>query len=233
MRIPALKAFPIFVAGFVSCLLCVAFLVVLLYFFWIKPSQEKFQNSQNSIRLRVEPPPFFAPHPADFSFRAMDKGGQPVDFKAYRGRVVVLNIWATWCNPCMAELPSLGKLAAHYSADKDVAVVCLSQETARVIFRNAKAIESGAPLYSLDGQQLPEVYQTHGIPATFIIDKRGMVAYEHLGTSDWAHASVIKFIDALKQRSNKDATQAARLDEERGGRFCGVDLWRRSKTNSG
>jgi hypothetical protein len=81
-----------------------------------------------------------------------------------------------------------------------VAVVCLSKETASAIFKNAKAIDSGAPLFCLSGQQLPEVYKTDGIPATFVIDKDGMIVYEHLGTADWSHSSVIKFIDALRQR---------------------------------
>ena len=100
--------------------------------------------------------------------------------------------------PCMAELPSLGKLAAHYSTDKDVAVVCLSQEPMNTVFKNTRAISSGAPLYCLSGQSLPGVYKTDGIPATFVIDKNGMIVFEHVGSADWSHSSVIKFIDSLR-----------------------------------
>ena len=102
----------------------------------------------------------------------------------------------------MAELPSLGKLAAHYSPDKDVAVICLSQESANAIFKNSGALDSEAPIFSLDEHQLPSVYKTGGIPATFVIDTHGMIVLKHVGAADWSHPSVIKFIDSLRQRPN-------------------------------
>jgi thiol-disulfide isomerase/thioredoxin len=150
--------------------------------------------------MNSTPPRFFTPHPAEFNFTAVGKGVEPLDFKAYRGRVVVLNVWATWCQP--GELSSFARLAAHYSDDEDVAVVCVSQEPTNTVFKNKGAMSSGAPLYCVSGQRLPGVYKTNGIPATFVIDKNGMIVFEQVGYFDWSHPSVIKLIDSLRKRSN-------------------------------
>jgi thiol-disulfide isomerase/thioredoxin len=195
MRIPSLKSFLIFAAGFVSCVACIVIFIFSLYHFWVKPMQARAYKYMNST-----PPRFFSPHPAEFNFTAVGKGVEPLDFKAYHGRVIVLNVWATWCQP--GELSSFARLAAHYSDDEDVAVVCLSQQPTNTVFKNKEVMSSGAPLYCLSGQRLPAVYQTNGIPATFVIDKNGTIVFEQTGYSDWSHPSVIKFIDSLRKRSN-------------------------------
>jgi thiol-disulfide isomerase/thioredoxin len=186
-----------------------AFLAVIafpVYYFWLKPMQDDMLE-----RLRLAAPVFyiFSPRQAELDFSVVGTDGKPLDLKDYRGRVVVLNVWATWCVPCMVELPSLGKLAAHYSGEKDVVVICLSQEPKSTVFRDTEAISSGAPLYSSDGQQLPSVYKTDGIPATFVIDKNGMIVFGHVGSANWDHPSVIKFIDSVRQRSNKSPEPTA------------------------
>jgi thiol-disulfide isomerase/thioredoxin len=195
MRIPSLKSFLIFAAGFVSCVAGIVIFTFSAYHLWIKPMQTKMLKRMNST-----PPRFFAPHPAEFNFTAVGKGVDPLDFKAYRGRVVVLNVWATWCQP--GELSSFAKLAAHYSDDEDVAVVCLSQEPTNTVFKNKEAMSSGSLLYCVGGQRLPAVYKTNGIPATFVIDKNGVIVFEQVGYLDWSHPSVIKLIDSLRKKSN-------------------------------
>jgi thiol-disulfide isomerase/thioredoxin len=195
MRIPSLKSFLIFAAGFVSCVACIVAFIFFAYHFWAKPMQAMALKRMNST-----PPRFFTPHPAEFNFTAVGKGVDPLDFKAYRGRVVVLNVWATWCQP--GELSSFGRLAAHYSDDEDVAVVCLSQEPTNTVFKNTGAMSSGAPLYCLSGQRLPAVYNTNGIPTTFVIDQNGMIVFEQTGYFDWSHPSVIKLIDSLRKKFN-------------------------------
>jgi thioredoxin-related protein len=101
-------------------------------------------------------------------------------------------------------LSSFGRLAAHYSDDEDVAVVCVSQDPTNIVFKNTEAMSSGAPLYCLSGQRLPAVYKANGIPTTFVIDRSGMIVFEQTGYADWSHPSVIKFIDSLRKRSNTE-----------------------------
>lgn len=138
-----------------------------------------------------------SPHAADFDLTAVGAGGKKLNLQDDRGKVIVLNVWATWCGPCMQELPGLGKLAAHYSADRDVAIVCISNESSDTVFKSSAA-SVGAPIYSLDGHDLPDVYKTDAIPATFIINKSGQIVSQEIGSSDWADPSVIKYIDSLR-----------------------------------
>lgn len=190
MRFPSLKSALVFAAGFVSCLLCLALLAAGGYCLWLKPMADGVQQ-----RAALAPPSL--PSPADFNFTVFDANHRRIDFQRYRGRVVVLNFWATWCPPCQAELPGLGSLASHYAGQKDVAVLCVSEEPAAVVFNNRSALDSHAPLYSLDGRQTPPLYKSDTIPATFIIDKKGMIVFQHVGSANWSDASVIRYLDSL------------------------------------
>ena len=190
MRIPSLKSWLIFGAGFASCIVCLVPLMFGAYHILLKPL----------LQMASSPPEFFTPQPAAFDIAAVGSGSTPLHFQDLRGRVVMLNIWATWCAPCMAELPSLGTLAAHYSADKDVAVICLSAEPAGSVFKSRGAQESHAPIYSLTSPQLPSVYKSVAIPATFMIDRQGNIVAKRIGEVDWSAPAVIAYIDSLRQR---------------------------------
>jgi len=196
MRKPSLKSWAIFAAGFISCLGCLA--VMLGYIFYRVTIPMSDAEEKEAARHTTPDSYLFLPPPAVFDFTAIGKNAKPLDLREYRGHVVVLNVCATWCHPCMAELASLGKLASHYADAEDVAVVCLSEEPTETVFRNSRVITSGVPVYSLNGNPLPSVYKTDGIPATFIIDKHGLIICQHVGSVDWSHPSVIMFIDSLR-----------------------------------
>ncbi|HEU5397367.1 MAG TPA: TlpA disulfide reductase family protein, partial [Verrucomicrobiae bacterium] len=180
-----------FIVGFAACIFCEVVYLYGTYYFWVRPMQEH-------AFAQLAAPTFFSPHPAKLGFIAFGSDGKQFNFEKYRGRVIVLNVWATWCPPCMGELPSVGRLATHYATDTNVAVVCVSEEMKSTVFGNAKAAASGAPLFSTDGARLPAVYQTDVIPATFIIDRNGLIVAEHLGAANWADPAVVRFLDSLK-----------------------------------
>ena len=202
MRMTSFKSWiiygAVFVAGFATC---AAYTIHFLYrIHFLHPSSSASQPATHSY---LQPPYLFAPQPATFDFVVVGKDASPIKFEQFRGRVVILNIWATSCGPCLAEMPSLGKLAAHYSTNSDVAIICLSDESAAKVFKNRLARDSEAPIFSLDGHPLPDIYTSRAIPATFVIDTRGLIINEHVGAADWSDPSVIKFIDSLTQRPNK------------------------------
>jgi thiol-disulfide isomerase/thioredoxin len=194
MRFPSFKSWLIFAAGFASCVVCLIAFIFSAYFFWLKPMQR-------GIGANLSEPDFFSPKPASFDLAAVGKQNTHLKLEEYRGRIIVLNVWATWCGPCMMELPSLGKLAAHYAGSPEVVVVCVSQEPSDIVFRNQAAQDSGAPLYSLNGPDLPRIYETDGIPATFVIDPQGMIVFKHVGAADWFAPSVTNFIESLKPKA--------------------------------
>ncbi len=197
MRFPSLKSCLVFAAGGVSCLAGLIALLVLASYLMMRRMDS---GEGGSPKLSLQPPTLFATQPADFNLSAVDRNSKTISLEDYRGRVIVLNIWATWCFPCMAELPSLGKLASHYSKNEDVAVICVSEEPADTIFKNKSAQNSGAPICALAGGKLPAAYQTQGIPATFLIGRDGMITAKHIGSADWSHPTVISCIDAMRQQ---------------------------------
>src|SRR5262245_33717241 len=194
MRFPSYKSWLVFAAGFATCLVCLIAFLLSAYFFWLKPMQRE-------LGAHLPAPEFFSPKPASFDLAAVGKQNTRLKLEDYRGRIIVLNVWATWCSPCMMELPGLGKLAAHYAGSPDVLIVCVSQEPPDKIFKSEAALDSGAPLFSLNGADLPKVFDTDSIPATFVIDQQGMIVFKHVGAADWFAPSVTNFIESLKLKA--------------------------------
>ncbi len=107
------------------------------------------------------------------AFTMLNAQGQAVDLKSFAGKKVLVNLWATWCPPCRAEMPSIEKL--HASVDKEkTAFVMLSLDDD---FEKAKkyVVENNLdlPVYYPQTTDLPELFNVRGIPATFIFDEQG------------------------------------------------------------
>jgi peroxiredoxin len=113
--------------------------------------------------------------------------GGEVDLQSLRGRVVVLNFWATWCPPCVQELPSLERL--HRTLGKEgLSVVSVSvDEDEGVLRRFVKEHELTFPVLRDPGGRLAAgAYRTTGYPETFELDAEGVVREHFVGPSDWA-----------------------------------------------
>lgn len=152
----------------------------------------------------LAPPPFATAKPldeaADFSVKFTGLDGRTHTLEDYRGKTIVLNFWATWCAPCLREMPSLAWLAKHYANSPDVAVLCLSDEPVAVIQRGATAGGMSVPVFSYGSEPLPAVYGTQGVPRTFVISPQGRVVFLHMGPADWSDPSVVAFLDQLGKK---------------------------------
>ncbi len=138
---------------------------------------------------------------ADSNWRPLDLEGKPTDFASYRGRVVFLNIWATWCPPCVAELPSVANLASNPQL-KDVAFVCVSiDEQTETVKRFLK--DKSWPMTVLRADSLPKEFLTDGIPATFILDGSGNIVVAEVGSSQWDDPSTVDFLKKLAGNATK------------------------------
>lgn len=133
---------------------------------------------------------------ADFSLKLIDSEGNLTSLEALKGRVVFMNFWATWCPPCIAEMPSIKKL--HEEMGDEVAFVMLSLDQD---FELAKAFNKrkcyNLPIYS-PGGNLPSMYQSSAIPTTYVIDAKGNLALTHKGMADYSAADFKKFLRSLK-----------------------------------
>jgi thiol-disulfide isomerase/thioredoxin len=131
----------------------------------------------------------------DYSLDAHDLAGEPVSSAQFRDRVVVLNFWATWCRPCIAEMPSFFRLR-EATSEAGVVFAFLSSESPDVLTGfNAQHGWTG-PFYRLLSSP-PDCFSTRAIPATYIIDRSGNIAFKHFGAARWDDQSVVTFLNQL------------------------------------
>lgn len=122
------------------------------------------------------------------AFQFTNAGGETLDLATWKGRVVLLNLWATWCAPCRKEMPDLSKLQAELGG-ADFEVVALSVDRKGLDASQAFLKEVGAGnlagYIEPDGTSLAAL-QALGLPATILIDRKGQEAARLLGPADWA-----------------------------------------------
>ena len=131
----------------------------------------------------------------DYAMELRDLDGATVSFAQSAGKVIVLNFWATWCAPCVAEMPSLARLRDE-TADLDVQFGFITREEAPVVRQFIEKRGIDLPIYVLAGEP-PECFTGRAIPATFVLDKAGMIAMRHFGAAAWDADSVVAFVRGL------------------------------------
>jgi peroxiredoxin len=132
----------------------------------------------------------------DFSVAALEGGN--VRLADLKGKVVFLNLWATWCGPCMEEMPAMERLWQRYK-DQGLVVVALSMDSsgAKVV---KPFIEHTKFTYqvALDPKmEIAQLYGARAVPSTFIIDRTGMLRAIALGPRDWDGRASFAYFDAL------------------------------------
>ena len=115
----------------------------------------------------------------------------------FKGKNLFINYWATWCNPCLAEMPYMAELYERYKDEEDIIFLYLSREKLETIKDYIPKDESlqQLPIYKIVTDD--EFFATSGIPTTFIVNSDGEVIVKDLGTAFWNDESVFKFIDNL------------------------------------
>ncbi len=133
---------------------------------------------------------------ADFNLKLRDPEGNIIPLSDLKGKVIFMNFWATWCPPCVAEMPSIDNL--HEEMGDEVAFVMLSLDKNfdKAISFNEKK-DYDLPIYQLAGQ-LPAMYRSSAIPTTFVIDADGNLALTHKGMADYDTDDFKSFLNSLK-----------------------------------
>lgn len=133
--------------------------------------------------------------------RVLDGAGRPVDLASFRGKMVLLNIWATWCPPCRQEMPSLDRLQAQLGGG-EFQVVALSVDA------GAKALDQVKSFYASIGIKHLAVYldadaaaiftlKAVGVPTTLLLDRQGRELGRMSGTAEWDSPQIVKALQAL------------------------------------
>lgn len=136
--------------------------------------------------------------PFDFNFTIKDLKGERVSFEQYKGKVVFLNVWATWCGPCRVEMPSIQKLYEKMDTT-GVAFVILSidrdSDKAKIDAYVAK-YKYTFPVFQPSGE-LTSQLDLPSIPTTFVINKEGHIVAKEVGTTNFDTAKFRKFLHGL------------------------------------
>ena len=137
--------------------------------------------------------------PRDFTVNLASQGtaGEIQSLSSLKGKVVFLNFWATWCGPCMAEIPSMESLYSRYK-DKDFVILAVNaMEGQREISDFLKDFNISFPIALDEDGRIGSSYGIQAIPTTFILDKDGKIAVRFLGSIDWDTKEVHAALDAL------------------------------------
>lgn len=132
---------------------------------------------------------------ADFSFVFMDLQNHPHSLSSYKGTVIFLNFWATWCGPCLKEIPNIKNLYEKYK-DK-VTFLLVSNEKNEKVVRFEKSRNTGLPFYVYTMDQMKPTYVHSLIPTTFIISKSGKIIKKVTGSEAWDNETNIALIERL------------------------------------
>jgi len=132
------------------------------------------------------------------NFKLKDLRGDEVSLAALRGKVVFLNVWATWCAPCREEMPSIESLYRNFKGDKDFVVLAVSQDTdGSVVAPFVKQNRLQFTVLLDPRNQVGERYDVNGIPETFIIGRDGRIVAHHVGPYDWSNVEIREALQEL------------------------------------
>lgn len=131
----------------------------------------------------------------EFTFK--NQSGKELSLSQLRGKVVLVNFWGTFCPPCLDELPSMQQLHRRM-INQPFEILALSVDTSwEPVNRFMKENEFTLPVYADFDKQISTLYGTHMWPETYIVDKKGKIAYKVVGPKDWTSSEVLKFLDVL------------------------------------
>jgi peroxiredoxin len=148
----------------------------------------------------------------DFTLR--DIGGGTVSLASYRGGLVLLNFWATWCGPCRDEMPSMENLSRNFGGQGFTLLAINQKESAAQVtsYMRTHGLNFPTPLDS-DGR-VSAAYRVYGIPVTYVIDGGGNVIGMKSGARDWATRDVVEVFRKLIGEGGSGAPAAGLLDLE-------------------
>ena len=201
------KKLKIIIAGMAICIALVSF-----KFYEVNNDLKKYKEYYKDLSIMylkevIEAPKLLAPSSEEMKVTTIDFESNMLQFsdlennistiQNFKGKNLFVNYWATWCNPCLAEMPYMVELYEKYKNEEDIKFLFLSREDLKTIKNYIPKDENlqKLPIYKIITDD--EFFATSGIPTTFIIDSTGEVIVKDLGTAFWNDESVFKFIDSL------------------------------------
>ena len=140
-----------------------------------------------------------SPREAAPALRLKDMDGKTVDLSAYKGKVVLINYWATWCPPCRREMPSIERLAQKIKSKDFVVLAVDVGEDADTVetFTSQLDIPLSFPILLDTDSKAMQAWEVAGLPTTYFIDRQGRVAYTAIGGREFDHPEIERTVRKL------------------------------------
>ena len=150
--------------------------------------ENKHQNETENVTTTTTP--------ADFNLMLMDEDGNTLSLADFKGKAIFMNMWATWCPPCIAEMPNINKLYKEMGHDVAFVMISLDEdfETAKS-FNNRKGFD--LPIYTLQSRR-PAMYQSTTVPTTYVISADGNLMLTHKGMANYNTSKFRSFLEGIK-----------------------------------
>jgi peroxiredoxin len=130
-------------------------------------------------------------------FTLKDTNGRSVSLSSHKGKVVLINFWATWCPPCKAEMPSMNKLYNEIKA-RGFEVIAVSTDNSLSTVKDFLAKNRlDFPVLFDENKTVARQYHVFSMPATFLIDRNGMIVDKFFGEEEWTDPDIRKKIEKL------------------------------------
>ncbi|MEK6655930.1 MAG: TlpA disulfide reductase family protein [Nitrospirota bacterium] len=161
-------------------------------------AEHNHPKDKKEIQLAAASVPQTGQQAPDFTLK--DATGKGITLSSYKGRVVMINFWATWCPPCRQEMPSMEMLFQEYNK-KGFEILAISSDS-----QGEKIVKPFMEFYELSFTALMDtdgkvhsVYAVTAIPTTYIVDKKGAIAQKIMGPKDWKDKDSKNMIEKLLQ----------------------------------
>ena len=135
------------------------------------------------------------------NFQLWDLNGKPVTLAEYRGSVVLVNFWATWCEPCKVEMPAMEQLYKDFNRkDFEILAISTDAEGAAVTRPFPDELALTFPILHDSDFRVGLVYGARTLPISFLVDRQGIVTHRIYGARDWYSTEAMQLVRTLLNR---------------------------------
>jgi peroxiredoxin len=158
-----------------------------------KPQEESAQQERQPSPMEGKPAPMF---------ELPDLNGKTVKLADYAGKVLFINIWATWCVPCREEMPSMEALYKQIKGPGfEMLAVSVDEAGASAVKPFMEELGLTFPALLDTKSEVAALYKTTGVPETFIVNKDGIIIHHVVGPTDWSRPEVVGLLKQYISRA--------------------------------
>lgn len=139
---------------------------------------------------------------ADYNMKLVDTNGNILDLQTLKGKTIFMNYWATWCAPCVAEMPSIDGLYEKVGEDPNIVFLMISEDKKMSTARGwVKRKGFSFPIYKL-ASPIADVYETGVVPTTFVISPEGKIVVAKTGMANYNSRRFVKLMKKLAAKAS-------------------------------